>query len=229
MAIDENTEERAAQSRLRQDKRTPFLINEADARLYPNTKLMRQRPGYRLYHGDARASLADRQRYLLGLTARREVAYDPAADQAPAFDLNTAGLDEILSFATEQYGAVLDPNMPIAKLRRRVYELSRLSEEALRAELSGNRASAVDARDPTDASDGTADEPNELAAIAQKVAQAGIPPVLTNAVGGLGGGLGRGQPDPGKPIDTPPALRGGRQPRGETAGKKRSAGVPAAA
>ncbi len=57
MAIDENTEERAAQSRLRQDKRTPFLINETDARLYPNTKLMRQRPGYRLYHGDPRASL----------------------------------------------------------------------------------------------------------------------------------------------------------------------------
>jgi hypothetical protein len=232
MAIDETTEERAARARRRQDKRTPFLINEADARLYPNTELMRKRPGYRLYHGDPKADLATRKRYLLGLTQRREVKYDAGAEALPEFDLNTAGIDEILTFATEQYGVVLDPNMPIARLRRRVFELSQMTDEQLLHEI-GTGAPVVAAAGQQALGAGTGDEPaggDELAKVARQVAQrqaaegASLPPSGL----GLGGVLGR-VPDADKALEPPPPTRGGRQPHDKHAGAKREAGTPAAA
>jgi len=235
MAIDETTEERAARARKRQDKRTPFLINEADARLYPNTELMRKRPGYRLYHGDPKADLATRKRFLLGLTQRREVKYDANADALPEFDLNTAGVDEILTFATEQYGVVLDPNLPIARLRRKVYDLSQMTDEQLLHEI-GTGGPAIGAADALNQANGTSDEPppvgekNELAEIARQVAQRqaaeGVPGAAI--AGGLGGGaLGR-VPDAGKALESAPPTRGGRQPRGQNAGKAVPAGAAAA-
>lgn len=237
MAIDETTEERAARARKRQDKRTPFLINEADARLYPNTELMRKRPGYRLYHGDPKADLATRKRFLLGLTQRREVKYDASADALPEFDLNTAGVDEILTFATEQYGVVLDPNLPIARLRRKVFDLSQMSDEQLLHEI-GTGGPAVGAADALNLASGTGDEPpvdetrepNELAEIARQVAQrqATEGPASAAIGGGLGvGALGR-SPDPGKALEPAAPTRGGRQPRGQNAGKAVPAGAAAA-
>ena len=205
MAIDETTEERAARARRRQDKRTPFLINEADARLYPNTELMRKRPGYRLYHGDPKADLATRKRYLLGLTQRRDVVFDPEAAKAPEFDLNTATVDEMMTFATEQYGVVLDPNMPVAKMRLRVYELSQMTDEQLLAEIGARSGPAIGAQDAANQADGTADQDDPAAAAAR--------------VGALGGGLGLPQPV-GQPIESAAPLRGGRQPRGQNTSKK---------
>lgn len=205
--IDERDEERAATARHRQDKRTPFLIRESDAMLYPNTALMRKRPGFRPYHGDVRASLNDRQRYLQGLTARRDVKFDPEANKPEEFDLNAAGIEEILTFATEQYGVVLDPRLPLGKLRAEVYRLSQLSDEQLIHEIGG-KGPAVDAQAAETASEGGADDPAAIAAtVAASVAA---------------------QPA-GSAVEPAGALRGGRQPRGTTAGKQRQAGVPAAA
>lgn len=228
MAIDETTEERAARARKRQDKRTPFLINEADARLYPNTELMRKRPGYRLYHGDPKADLATRKRFLLGLTQRREVKYDASADALPEFDLNTAGIDEILTFATEQYGVVLDPNLPIARLRRKVYDLSQMTDEQLLHEI-GTGAPVVAEAGQLVESSGTSDDGGELAAIARNVAQRqAIEGASLPTGGALGGGaLGR-VPDAGRALESAPPTRGGRQPRGQNAGKAVPAGAAAA-
>jgi len=114
-----------ARSRTRQDKRTPFLINQDDGRLYPNTALVAKNPKYRPYHGDVRASEAERMAYLAGreTSTRRKVVLDPEP-----FNLSRATADEIVSFAMEEYGAALDADQDINDLRAECFKLSQLPE-----------------------------------------------------------------------------------------------------
>lgn len=130
MAITEQDETRAADARgrHRQDKKVPMLIRD-DGMLYPNTPLVRRNPRFRPYHGDPRASLADRMRYLAGLGARRAVVFTEEPE-AP-FDLGKATVEELLVFAQDQFGVVLDPNKPVKALRQEVYRLSQLPDPAL--------------------------------------------------------------------------------------------------
>ena len=209
MRIDESTEDRMSEARTRskkhaQDKRVPFLIRD-DGMLYPNTPLVRRNPRYRPYFGDVNASLADRMRFLAGLSKRREVVYNPEPE-AP-FDLASAGVEEILLFAQEQYGRVLDPTKPLKKLREEVFALSQLPDQALTGDVP--EADAV----PTGALD---DDDAAIKRAAALAAQAGV---------GLGGGLAQ---EPGRAIEPPVPLRGGRQPRGSNAGTARAAGTKAA-
>ena len=224
-AITEQDESRAAErrSRLRQDKNTPFLINEEDARLYPNTKLMRKREGYRLYHGPANASLEDRKRYLLGLSARRGVTYD--AEPEPDFDLNTADLEALMTFAQDQYGIVLDSSKPLSKLRKQVFDLSQLPEhELIEAVAAAGRPDprVADADEEDDPVPRETVAPGDPAEIASRVAKTQA--VTGTVAHGLGLGLG-GAPvlqertqAPGAAVTPKAANRGGRQPR--------NAGVP---
>jgi hypothetical protein len=216
MRITEQTEEQAAKRRVRQDKRVPFLINEEDGRLYPNTELMRKKPGYRLYHGKSTDSLEDRKRYLLGLSNRRAVAYQPEPEQP--FDLNAATFEELLTFAQDQYGVVLDSSKPLSKVRDEVYRLSQLPESELLTALGGDGATdtriAGDVRDPeneieipTLRSHVESGSPADIAAgVARNQAQVG-------RGAGLGlGGAQRTQPE-GAAIEPARPTRGGRQPR----------------
>jgi len=120
-------EERLTEARMRgrQDKRTPFLINQDDGRLFPNVPLVAKNPKYRPYHGDPKASLAERMAFLAGHTssARRRVVLDPEP-----FNLSKATADEIVAFAMEEYGAALDADKPIDELRAECYQLSQLPE-----------------------------------------------------------------------------------------------------
>lgn len=128
MAIDQVLEEQIAarRSRQRQDQKVPLLIRD-DGMLVPNTKLNAANPRLRPYHGDPKASLTDRMRFLQGLAGRRQVKYDPADDEP--FDLNTADADTLVQFALDQYGAVLDPSKPVKVLREQVFKLSQLPTE----------------------------------------------------------------------------------------------------
>jgi hypothetical protein len=117
-------EDRIATSRKRQNKAVPFLIRD-DGMLYPNVPLVAKNPRFRPYHGDIRASLEDRMRYLKGLASRRALVYDEAVAEEP-FDLAKATAAEICDFAVEQYGATLDPGKDIKELRSECLQLSQL-------------------------------------------------------------------------------------------------------
>ena len=130
--MNDQDEERVAGARARskkhgQDQRVPFLIRD-DGMLYPNVPLVRKSPRFRLYYGDPKASLADRMRFLSGLSKKREVIYNPEPDEP--FDIGKADVDALLNFAVEQFGRVLDANKPIKALREEVYALSQLPEVA---------------------------------------------------------------------------------------------------
>lgn len=128
--IDAATEQRIAdrRARLRQNQSVPFLIRD-DGMLYPNTVLVARKPNFRPYHGDPKATLTDRLRYLQGLGAKRAVSYTPEPE-AP-FDIGAADVDALAEFAQEQYGAILDTSKPIKTLREQVYKLSQLPDPAL--------------------------------------------------------------------------------------------------
>jgi hypothetical protein len=122
--IDDATEQRIAdsRSRKRQDGKVPFLIRD-DGMLYPNTALVReQRSRYRPYHGDVRASLEERLRYLKGLAPVRAVEFT----EPEPFDIGKADADALVQFAQEQWGELLDPSKPIAHLRAAVAQLAKL-------------------------------------------------------------------------------------------------------
>lgn len=130
--IDDTTEEKLsnARNRRRQSRECPLLIRD-DGMLYPNVPLVAKKQNFRPYRGDPKASLAERMRYLQGFSQRRAVVFDPAPD-AP-FELSKASAEEIVAFALEEYGAALDGEMPIDKLRAECYRLSQLPDLELNA------------------------------------------------------------------------------------------------
>lgn len=125
--IDAATEQRIAdrRSRLRQDRDVPLLIRD-DGMLYPNTKLVAKNPRFRPYHGDPKANLEDRMRFLQGFAGKRAVTFTASADEP--FDIGKADADALAEFAMDQYGAVLDPAKPIGVLREQVFKLSQLPD-----------------------------------------------------------------------------------------------------
>jgi hypothetical protein len=126
MAIDENLEERVAQhrSKMRQNKAVPWLIRD-DGIIMPNTPLIAKKQNFRPYHGKLDASLEDRMAYLQGLSARRRVINTAAAaDEDQAFDIAKATKDELITFAQEQFGEILDPALHLNKLRADVARLA---------------------------------------------------------------------------------------------------------
>lgn len=124
--IDAATEQRIAESRsrLRQDRTVPLLIRD-DGMLYPNTKLVAKNPRFRPYHGDPKANLQDRLRFLQGFAGKRDVVFTQPDEP---FDIGQADADALAAFAMEQYGAVLDPAKPIGVLRKQVFDLSQLPD-----------------------------------------------------------------------------------------------------
>ncbi len=121
----------ARRSRLRQKKDPPLLIRD-DGLLYPNTDLNAKKARFRPYHGDAKASLDDRMRYLSGLGAKRAVVFTPPEP----FDVGLADKDALLQFAQDQYGAVLDSSKPLNKLREEVFNLANLPDIPVRQQPS---------------------------------------------------------------------------------------------
>ena len=119
-------EARLAEARVsnRQSKSIPFLIRD-DGMLYPNVPLVAKNPRYRPYHGDPKANLQQRLDWLAGVQApqRRRVVMEPEP-----FNLSEATADEIVSFALEEFGAALDPDTPIKKLREQCFNLANLPD-----------------------------------------------------------------------------------------------------
>lgn len=124
MAIDENFEERVAQSRgrSRQNKQVPFVIRD-DGVLFPNVPLIAAKQRFRPYHGKLDASLEERQEYLKGLAPRRRVV-NTAPDEEPPFDIARATKDELIQFAENEFGYTIDPAEHLNKVRSAVAKLA---------------------------------------------------------------------------------------------------------
>jgi len=96
-------------TRPQQDKTIPFLINIDDARLVPNVPKLRTHPKYRLYHGVLSASHADRLTYLkTEFRGQERLVLD--STKVKAFDLATATKDELIAYAFNEFGTVIDPS-----------------------------------------------------------------------------------------------------------------------
>lgn len=130
MNFDKTEDALSAARANQQDKRCPLLIRD-DGMLMPNTPKLRMKPRMLPYHGPRNASLDERLQYIanFGKTQRRQVVYQPSEP----FDLGKASAEEILAFAADEYGAVLDPETPLNKLREQCYMLSTVPDD-MRAE-----------------------------------------------------------------------------------------------
>jgi len=111
----------------KQDRENPMVIHVEDGRLMPNTPRLRVHPMYRVYGGSLDASLPERMAWLKGMMRMpRKVVNTAPADEA--FDIGTATADDLVLFALEEFGQVLDPTLPLKKLRTRVAELAAAAE-----------------------------------------------------------------------------------------------------
>lgn len=122
----------AASKKRKQDATNPMVINIHDGRLMPNTPRLRVHKDYRVFTGDINATLPERMRWLTG-TKHQPIRVVNTADTAAEFDLGAASKEDIVTFAFEQYGVVLEPTKDIRTLRKevmRLFEASKVPEPA---------------------------------------------------------------------------------------------------
>jgi hypothetical protein len=114
----------AGSAKRRQDKTHPMVIHMTSGRLMPNTPRLRVHKDYRVYTGALDADLPTRMRWLAGMSKMpTTVNVTNSKEAEDNFDLGAATKDDIVTFAFEQYGAVLDPAQDIRVLRKAVMKL----------------------------------------------------------------------------------------------------------
>jgi len=113
----------AGSKKRRQDKTNPMVINVINGRLMPNTPKLRLHKDYRVYTGSLDASLPDRMRWLEGISKMAPVKVVNSRGAEDSFDLGAATKEDIITFAFEQYGSVLDGSKDIRVLRKEVMKL----------------------------------------------------------------------------------------------------------
>ncbi len=104
----------------RQDKKVPLLINRDNFRLMPNTPLIRRRPQYMPYDGQADDDLETRRSYVTGQGTRRPRVVNTVEPEV--FDIGKASKDELVNFAMSEYGKMLDGTRDIRSLRKEFAE-----------------------------------------------------------------------------------------------------------
>lgn len=112
----------ARRAQLAQDKRHPFLIHVDDGRLMPNVARLRGHQKYRVFTGSPKATPEERMAWLRSMGNGT-----PAPDDAEAFDIGKASVEEMIAFAASEYGVTFEPTMHHNKMRS---ELRRLAAEA---------------------------------------------------------------------------------------------------
>ncbi len=110
----------------KQDRTNPMVIHIEDGRLMPNTPRLRAHAMYRVYGGSLDASLPERMQWLKGMMRQPRKVVNTTPDEA--FDIGTATADDLVMFALEEFGATLDPVLPLKKLRTKVAELAAAAE-----------------------------------------------------------------------------------------------------
>jgi hypothetical protein len=102
--------------RYSQDKANPMCINVNDGRLFPNVPNIRNNPDYRVYTGDINASQKERLDYLKSGIGPKRARVVIDAEPAP-FVVATADKDDLIAFASVEYGYALDARKTVEQLR----------------------------------------------------------------------------------------------------------------
>jgi hypothetical protein len=108
----------AARGKARQDKRTPLVINRDNLRLMPNTPLIRARPQYMPYDGQATDDEPTRRAYVEGRGMNKRPRIVNSAAEPEVYDIGRCSKDELVTFAMDTYGFALDPAKDVRILRK---------------------------------------------------------------------------------------------------------------
>jgi hypothetical protein len=108
--------QRQKSKRYSQDKTNPMCINVNDGRLFPNVPNIRKNPDYRVYTGDINASAKERMDYLKSGIGPKRARVVVEAEPAP-FVVATADKDDLIAFASVEYGYALDARKTVENLR----------------------------------------------------------------------------------------------------------------
>jgi hypothetical protein len=122
--MDSNNEAKLQQARAKrgqQDAKTPFLINRENGRLLPNVARTAKHRNMIPYTGSVKASLEERMRWIrTGGNTRRNVTSSAPIEELPPFDVSTASKEELIDFAKEEFGLVLNPKAPPHIMRNQI-------------------------------------------------------------------------------------------------------------
>jgi hypothetical protein len=107
----------------KQDKQHPFLIHLDDASLLPNVPKLRNHARLRVFTGDPKAQLEERQRWIasVGLRMPRSVVL---ADEEP-FDIGKANEQELREVAFTDSGFDAPASISLEGLRKQVNALAK--------------------------------------------------------------------------------------------------------
>ncbi len=133
---EKNLIDATARARKKQDPRNPHVVNIEDGRLMPNTPRLRIHPQYRVYSGPKDADAAGRLKWLDGQKAGPVTRVVNSKEAEDTFDVGTATADEIVLFATEHFGVILDGTKPMKMLRKELILLSEKAEVQEKGDLS---------------------------------------------------------------------------------------------
>lgn len=97
-----------------------------DGMLYPAIDSVLRNPRYRPYHGDIKAPLEERMRYLQGFTQRNAALMSAEKGE---FNIATAEKDDLIDFVLNEFGRQLDGRKTIDKLRTEAIALVKAREE----------------------------------------------------------------------------------------------------
>jgi hypothetical protein len=113
----------------KQDTKIPFLININDGRLMPNVPNIASHQDYRPYRGDPYAKLPERMAYVASIAATRRVIDSSASDvEREPVDIGKMEKTELIAFAYDEYGLILQPDSKIGDMRKLV--MATISEGA---------------------------------------------------------------------------------------------------
>jgi len=115
-------------------KQQGLVIHSVDGRLYPGFPGALMLPEYRPYHGDPKATHAERMRYLQGFQQEQDRAVLLEKNE---FNIMKASREDLITYMLDEYGVRLDVREgDLLKLRiKAMEEISRI-EGAASAPLS---------------------------------------------------------------------------------------------
>jgi hypothetical protein len=109
-------------------KQNGLYIHSEDGRLYPGFPGVATLPEYRPYHGDPKATLKERMRYLQGFQADEQRAI---AAEKGEFNVLKATKEQLLEHMLDEYGERLDARKDLAALQVDAFQIMQRVEGAI--------------------------------------------------------------------------------------------------
>jgi hypothetical protein len=124
----------ATREKFKQNKDTPLVINVTDGRLLPNTVAVSGQPdghggfiegtrdpNYVPYHGDPKATLEERMKWLrTANTAPRRVIFSASAVEPERIDLDKMSKEQLINFAASEFSMKISAQVDIKSIRKMI-------------------------------------------------------------------------------------------------------------